>query len=212
MKICYFSMLLCIVYAHKAPLVKIAKIFYTTKYEQPRLNICAFARSVLSANFLSFGTQLRKLARALKCQTCFLPKWHWRPYAQLLFSHDQVCTAMMAALPALLKKYKTCAYFDGTARQSTKNISYRKLRSQNGSMSNRMPEEQHGGQFWEITLTLTLCCQKLYTRNKLPPREAYTVNFVEQTRFCSLHICEDKWYLQFDAQTNIQNMILPDVK
>ena len=48
--------------------------------------------------------------------------------------------------------------------------------------------------------------------NKPPLYEAYTVTFVDQPSCHSLDFCENKWYHVIDAQTDIQNMILPHVK
>jgi len=50
------------------------------------------------------------------------------------------------------------------------------------------------------------------TINKPPLHEAYTVTFVEQPSCHSLDICENKWYHLIDAQINIQNMILVDLR
>ena len=50
------------------------------------------------------------------------------------------------------------------------------------------------------------------TINKPPLHEAYTVTFVAQPSGHSLDICENKWCHLIDAETNIQNMILPHVK
>jgi len=48
--------------------------------------------------------------------------------------------------------------------------------------------------------------------NKPPIHEACTVTFVEETNSLSLDFCEDTWYHKLNAQINIQNMILPQVR
>jgi len=48
--------------------------------------------------------------------------------------------------------------------------------------------------------------------NKAPIYDFYNVRFVDQESFNSLNVCEDKWLNKLNAPTEIQTMILSQVK
>ena len=116
MKMCYFSVAFCTIYAHRAT-AKMTRFFLKVQYEQQRLSMSHARRLSLSYQQIPWWHPIRNLAHALKSQICSFQNGIGDLTHNFCF-HTSRMDFHLGNNASLTKKYKTYTDFDRTSRQS----------------------------------------------------------------------------------------------